>query len=146
MYKASSPVNIPAWNKEEVTAVETLSNSDFVSVSTTYVRMQRGRATVTNAAIPNFHLYDRARVTFGDVEVTGNPTSLALEVLGLTGEGIQHSLGVSEFENGAFPPVEFDVAYEKYAVRVSALGGGTSPEVSVKPLIQGFYRAATTSV
>lgn len=145
MFKASPPVNISDWNKADATAVETPTDSQFDSVSTTYVRMKNGKATVTNAAIPNFQHYDRGRLTFGDVSVTGSPTKVVLELRGLDASGIQRGLGTSEFADGAFPAIEFDVTYEKYFLRIATLTGGTSPTVTVKPLLQGFYRAATTA-
>lgn len=144
MFKSSPPVRISAWDKAAVAAVETPADSVFRSLSTTYVRMVKGKAVVTTADIPDFQHYDRGRVTFGDVSVTGAPTKVVLELLGLDTSGVQRSLGTSTYAGGAFPAIEFDVTYEKYFVRVSELTGGTTPAVTAKPFVQGFYRAAST--
>ena len=146
MYKASPPVNISALNLSAASAVDSsVTDSEFVSVSTTHVRMRKGKATVTNAAIPNFLHYDRARVTFGDVAITGAPTNVTLELLGLDADGIQRSLGTSTHDGAGFPAIEFDVTYEKYFLRLAELDGGTTPTVTVKPMFQGYYRAATAN-
>lgn len=143
MFKASPPVHIADWDKSGATAAESPTDSQFTSVGTTYVRMRNGKAVVTNAAIPNFQHYERGRISFGDVAITGAPTGVTLEFLGLDATGIQRSLGTSKLADGAFPAIEFDVTYEKYFLRIATLAGGTAPTVTVKPLLQGFFRAST---
>ena len=146
MSKASPPVNISALNIAAASAEDSsVADTEFVSVSTAYVRMKKGKATITSAAIPNFLHYDRARVTFGDVALTGAPTTVTLELLGLDADGIQRSLGTSTHDGAGFPAIEFDITYEKYFLRLATLDGGTTPTVTVKPLFQGYYRAATAN-
>ncbi len=140
MVKSSPPVNVTEFDKAAVAAVETPTDADFISVSTSYVRMQNGKATVTNAYFPNWAHYDEGVVTFGDVSVTGSPTTATLEFRGLTRDGVQRTLGTSTFTNGAFPAIVFDNTYEKYYLFLSELSGGTSPDVTVATLLQGRFK------
>lgn len=155
MYKASPRVFIPEWEKEDVTAVETITAVEFVSLSTSYARMREGFATITNAAMPDWQLYDRGRVVFTHPEIAdvSGDDGVTLELLAQDADENIYTLGVSHWNSAGnyFPPIEFDVTYERYALRVAGIdidvtAGDTATEVSVGAAVQGFYRSglATT--
>jgi len=140
MYKASPRVQIPDWDKAAVAAAQTPAASAFTSLSTSYARMKAGFATITNAPLPDWNLYDRGRVVFTRPTMGNADNTCKLELLALDKDENQYSLGISELADGVFPPIEFDVTYEKYYVRV-ALIAGTTQAVTVKAAVQGFYRS-----
>ena len=140
MYKASPIVPVDGWAKASATAAETtVASASFVSISTSYNKMSAGKATITNALIPDFQLYDRGRVVIGGVDgVTDDDT---LELLGLDADGNQWSLGTSVAAGGAFPAIEWDIQPMKLYLRVAVVSG----TLSLVAGIQGFYRAASTT-
>ena len=147
MYKASPPVSLPAMakttaaNEAAVPAV-----ADFYNITTTYAQMKAGYANPIAARFPALCEYDRARLSFAEVAVAGGPTSAVLTLYRLTSDGLRQVVGTSALTNGAFPPIEFDVVpHESWALQVT-LAGGSSPTVTLTPLVQGYFRAglATT--
>lgn len=140
MYKASPRVQIPGWDKAAVAAAQTPTAADFVSLSTQYARMQGGFATITNAPLPDWNLYDRGRIVFTRPTMGNADNTCVLELMAIDADGTIYSIGRSTLANGIFPSIEFDVTYEKYYVRVAAIGG-TTAAVTVKSAVQGFYRS-----
>jgi len=140
MFKASPRVQISDWDKAAVASAETPAAGDFTSLSTSYAKMQGGFASVTNAPLPDWHLYDRGRVVFTLPTLGNADNTCILELLAIDADDVQYSLGRSTLASGGFPPIEFDVTYEKYYVRVAAIGG-TTAAVTVKAAVQGFYRS-----
>ena len=148
MYKASPRVFITEWTKTAVSATEVVANdNDFISLGTSYAQMEAGYASITNAYFPDWALYDRARVVF-TVPTLGNADNESvLELLASDAGGNIYSLGRSTLApaGGTYPPIEFDVTYEKYHLRVLTITG-TTQAVTVGAAVQGFYRSglATT--
>ena len=146
MYKASPRVFITEWAKTAVSATEVVANdNDFISLGTSYARMEAGYATATNAPMPDWVLYDRGRVVFTIPTLGNADNNSILELLASDADGNIYSLGRSTLANGTFPPIEFDVTYEKYHLRVLTITG-TTQAVTVGAAVQGFYRSglATT--
>ena len=140
MFKASPRVQIAAWDKAAVGAAQTPAATAFISLSTTYAKMKGGFATITTAPLPDWQLYDRGRVVFTRPTMGNADNTCVLELLAIDADDTQFSLGRSTLADGIFPDIEFDVTYEKYYVRVAAVGG-TTAAVTVKAAVQGFYRS-----
>lgn len=146
MYKASPRVPIADWAKASAAAVETVSAADFVSLSTSYAGMKGGFATITNAAMPDWQMYDRGRVVFTVPTLSAAPndiTGAKMELLAMDADENIYSLGTSDMDTdtSTFPPIEFDVTYEKYFVRIAELTSTGTPVFTVGAAVQGFYRS-----
>lgn len=142
MYKASPRVPIAAFTKTEADAAETVANTTFVSFTTSYTRMRAGKAEVTNGPFGEvgWQLADRARIVFSVPVTDGTVTTFVLELLGQDADGNTYSIGTSAITGGRFPPIEFDITYEKYGLRVLSLSGAGNT-VTVSAAAQYFYRS-----
>jgi hypothetical protein len=144
VYKASPRVTITEWTKTAATAAETLTAADeFTSLGTSYAKMKAGFATITNAYHPDWALYDRGRVVFSVPTLNAEMSAAKLELLAEDADGTRFSLGTSALDTSSrtFPPIEFDVTYEKYFVRIASVTSTGTPALTVKAAVQGFYRS-----
>jgi hypothetical protein len=144
VYKASPRVTITEWTKDAVTAAETLTAGDeFTSLGTSYAKMKSGFATITDAYFPDWQMYDRGRVVFSVPTLDADMTDAKLELQAEDADGTRFVLGTSELDTdtGTFPPIEFDVTYEKYFVRAATVTSAGTPGLTVKAAVQGFYRS-----
>jgi hypothetical protein len=108
--------------------------------------MKGGFATITNAAMPDWQLFDRGRVVFTVPTLSAAPndiTAASMELLAMDKDENIYSLGTSALDTGTgtFPPIEFDVTYEKYFVRIAEITSSGTPVMTVGAAVQGFYRS-----
>lgn len=149
MYRASPPRSVKEFEKEDVGAVEVFGvdfdSDDFVNLFRSTVRHEGGFAHGEYALMPDLAQYDRVRVIFGVPTLAGTDPDFTLQLWGIGSEDIPYLLGTSELSaDGTFPPIEFDNFQSRYYLAVGAVGGTSSPEVSVTAAIQGVYEAPYT--
>lgn len=142
MRSASPPRKVTALGKT-TQAAEVLgtdfTQADFISLSDTGVAISGGFAQGVFAVMPDKHLYQKLRFSFGIPTVTGAPTDATLRLLVRDAEGNVTVAGTSTLAaDGSFPEIEIDNFDARYYLQVTFVGG-TTPAVTVDTFLQGVY-------
>lgn len=137
MVKASPRFAVPGFAKTAVAsgeAVPAATSASWVSIGTTYVKMHRGKGTVTKALSPDWYLYDKGRLSINNGHTSTNGDVLAL--YGLDADGNVSLLGTSTRAAGTFPDIEFDITHEKYFLRNLS----STAAVTLTASLQGYHK------
>lgn len=142
-YRASPPRRVPEMAKAAVAAVEVpgvdFTEADFVSISSTGVTHQDGYASGVYAVLPDKHAYDKLRWSFTVPEFFAADNTATLTLFARLSDGEIINIGESVLNaSNLFPSFEVENYDARYFLAVTALGG-TTPTVSVTPVVQGVY-------